>query len=322
MRATTGERLPSYDELPVRAGAPAGSSWGLWGDQDTLGCLNLLSDPRHVIGAAGLVRKGAVFPLDWDRALPDPPYFGRPALEHEVTGTPGATQDDILNSFNPQSSSQWDGFRHFGTGKANYNGLPSERHGVDHWARRGIVGRAVLIDVARWCETNGRPLDMSASVAVGPEEILAILDDQRTVVEPGDVLLLHMGWIEWYLSLDRPVRLKLSTLRAPRCPGLRAGRDMVAFLWNLHIAAVASDTPTMEVSPFGAGLLEHDQGGPFWSLHQNLLPLLGMPIGEMWDLRALAADCDADRVYKCMLTSAPLHIRSGVASPPNAIALK
>jgi hypothetical protein len=314
--------LPAYDELPVRAGAPAGSSWGLWGDDDTLGCLNLTLDPEKIAGTTRLVKRGAVFPLDWDRALPDPPYFGRPAVRHEVEGDPGGTQDDVLHDFNPQASSQWDGFRHFGTGGHKYNGLPSDQHGVDHWARKGIVTRAVLVDVARYRERRGDPVNMAASVAIGPEELLAILADQGTSVGPGDVLLVHTGWIDWYLSLPREVREKLSRLRAPRCPGLRAGRDMVATLWNLHIAAVASDTPSMEVAPFGAGLPDDEQGGPYWSLHQHLLPLLGMPIGELWDFRALAADCDQDHVYECMLTSAPMNIRGGVGTPPNAIAIK
>jgi hypothetical protein len=53
-----------------------------------------------------------------------------------------------------------------------------------------------------------------------------------------------------------------------------------------------------------------------------LLPLLGLPLGELWDLDALAADCVADGVYACFFTSAPLNLESGVASPPNALAIK
>jgi hypothetical protein len=53
-----------------------------------------------------------------------------------------------------------------------------------------------------------------------------------------------------------------------------------------------------------------------------LIPLLGMPIGEMWYLEALAEDCAADGVYEFMLTSAPLNLLGGVGSPANAIAIK
>ncbi len=64
--------LPSYDELPVKEGAPPRSAWGLWGDDDELGCLNLLT-PERVAAAAELVRKGAVFPLNLRIDRPDPP---------------------------------------------------------------------------------------------------------------------------------------------------------------------------------------------------------------------------------------------------------
>jgi len=49
-------RLPSYDELPVREGAPPGSAWGLW-DDERFGCLNLLTAER-VAAAARLVEPG------------------------------------------------------------------------------------------------------------------------------------------------------------------------------------------------------------------------------------------------------------------------
>ena len=56
--------------------------------------------------------------------------------------------------------------------------------------------------------------------------------------------------------------------------------------------------------------------------HTLLLPMLGLPLGEMWNLEGLAADCAADGRYECMFTSAPLNLPHGVASPPNALAIK
>ena len=52
-------------------------------------------------------------------------------------------------------------------------------------------------------------------------------------------------------------------------------------------------------------------------VHRSLLPLLGMPIGELWDLDALAADSAQDGTWDSLLTSAPLNLRGGVASPPH-----
>ena len=42
-------RMPKYHELPVRDGAPPGSAWGVFGDDDEIGTLNLLTNERTVI---------------------------------------------------------------------------------------------------------------------------------------------------------------------------------------------------------------------------------------------------------------------------------
>jgi hypothetical protein len=57
-------------------------------------------------------------------------------------------------------------------------------------------------------------------------------------------------------------------------------------------------------------------------MHTTLIPLLGMPIGELWQLDDLAADCAADERYEFFFTSAPLNVPGGVGSPPNALAIK
>ena len=79
------------------------------------------------------------------------------------------------------------------------------------------------------------------------------------------------------------------------------------------MAAVAADNPSLEPWP------PTPETG---FLHFRLLPHLGIPIGELWYLEELAADCAGDGVYEFLLTSAPLHSRGGVGSPPNALAIK
>jgi hypothetical protein len=48
---------PSFDSLPLRAGDPKASAWGLWGTDDELGTLNLLTSDR-VQSASKLVVTG------------------------------------------------------------------------------------------------------------------------------------------------------------------------------------------------------------------------------------------------------------------------
>jgi hypothetical protein len=322
--------LPDYASLPVDATQPPGSSWGVWGSEDRFGCLNLLTPDRVRAGAA-CVRKGAVFPLNLELHLPDPPLFGRPAFEHRVSDLGGVGHDEELHGWNTQGSSQWDGFRHIShPAHGFYNGVADEDHGIDHWARKGIAGRAVLVDVGRWRAASGRPIEPGTADPVEADDVRATLASQDTQVEPGDILLLRTGWLSWYRSLDEPGRQAQSTGPFAAC-GLRPGRPTLELLWDLHIAAIAVDNPAVEVWPPGALLGEGEDLATLRAdpdrmqdvfAHFALLGLLGIPLGELWDLDALAADCAEDGVYYCLMTSAPLHLRRGVASPPNALALK
>ncbi len=294
-----------------------------------MGCLNLLT-PERVLAGVGCVKKGAVFPLNLDLELPSPPLFGRAAFKHVINDLQGdAGHDDELNGWNTQSSSQWDGFRHIRHATHGfYNGVADADHGIHHWARKGIAGRAVLADVGRWRAGQGRPLAYDQSDPIEPEDLMGTLSAQGVEVEPGDVLLLRTGWVGWYRGLDEDGRAALAAdLHAP---GIRPCREWLQTLWDLHIAAIGADNPSVEVWPPGSSVVPDDISGILsaperrWELflHFALLPLLGLPLGEMWDLEGLAEDCAADGTYTCLLTSAPLNLAAGVASPPNALAIK
>ncbi|HEY2429582.1 MAG TPA: cyclase family protein [Acidimicrobiales bacterium] len=322
-----GTDLPPYDELPVRPGLPPGSSWAVWGDHDVLGCLNLLT-ATAVRAGLDSVRDGTVFPLGLELELPGPPLFGRSAFRHDVVGFEAA-HDESLSDWNTQSSSQWDGFRHVGHPHYGfYGGVADEDHGVHHWARRGIVGRAVVCDVARYRAVDGRPIDCATNDAITPADVEGALAAQRVEVEPGDILLLHTGWVEWYRGLDGEARQDLAG--SLRCPGLVPGTASARLLWDLHIAAIAADNPAVELWPVGSNLSREERQAARADpdrahevfLHHSLLPLLGLPLGELWDLGPLAEACAGDDRWTCLLTSAPLNLAAGVASPPNALAIR
>lgn len=317
--------LPDYDDLPVRDGAPAGSTWGLWGDDDRLGCLNLLT-PERVVAAARLIRRGIVFALNAPVDVPDPPLFGRQAHRHEVLGPPdGPGHDDLLHHWNTQSSSQWDGFRHIRHPDHGwYGGAADGDHGIDAWAERGLAGRAVLVDVARWRSDVGRPLAMDRPDPISPDDLGDTLASQGTTVQTGDVLLLRTGWLGWYLTRSPEQRRELAASHAN--PGLAPGPDTARALWELGPAAVAADNPALEVWPPGGSRApapgERAGRNEETFLHLSLLPLLGLPIGELFALDELADDCAADGRYEAFFVSAPLRVPAGVASPPNALAIK
>jgi len=316
--------LPTYAELPVKSGASQGSAWGLFGDDDQLGCLNLLT-PDRVLAAARLVRKGAVFSLNLRVDEPNPPLFGRGAVKHtliEIGG--GVGRDDYLDNFYPQASSQWDGLRHIRHPRDGfYNGVADDeivagsgRLGIEHFANKGIVGRGVLLDVGRYLESQGSPLDYTSATIITTDVLKASARAQGVTVQTGDVLLIRTGWLRWYLEDATPAqrrKLAADDFTELSFPGIGPADAMAQYLWDLHIAAVAADNPGLEVFP-----ATQETG----FLHFRLIPHFGMPIGEMWQLDGLAADCAADGVYEFLLTSAPLNVPGGVGSPPNALAIK
>ena len=319
------EKLPRYADLPVVPGNPPKTAWGLFGAADDVGMFNLQT-PERIAAAARLVRLGRLFPMNWDQALPDPPLFGRQALVHTVSRNvpQGYHGDDHLDRFYTQASSQWDGLGHVGDfehgfwGGVTYETLKESpgRLGIDHWARRGIAGRAVLLDVARQREAEGRPLDCSAADPIRIADLEATLRAQGVALEAGDVVLIRTGWIGWYERQDRATRDALAKIETLRLPGLECSEAMAEYLFDHHPSALCSDAPALEVWP-PPGILE-----PEGFLHHWILGRFGIAIGEMFVRDALAADCARDGVYESFLVSAPLNVRGGTGSPPNAIAIK
>lgn len=314
-------RLPSYDELPYIPGNPPRSAWGLWGDDDQMGTINLLT-PERVAAGAKLVRKGSVFALNWDLEKPSTPLFFRQTLRHTITNPGGNGHDDIYENWNTQSSTQWDGLRHVGHPQHGfYNGVrpeqinytPGSPNGIEHWARRGIAGRGVLVDFARWAKANGVDANPATSFAISPAQFQEAARAQGVTFQPGDILLFRTGWTEWYNELSDRKRFELGHSLAFKCIGFEHSEDTLRFLWDNHFAAVASDNTSIEAWP---------PDPDFGFLHHTLLPLFGLPLGEMFNLDPLAADCAADGVYEFFFTSAPLNKQGGVASPPNALAIK
>lgn len=315
------DRLPSYRDLLRRTDAPAGSAWGLFGDDDEVGCVNLMT-PAKAVEAAALVRTGKSFPLNWEFELPNPALFRRGNFRHTITGQ-GAGRDDIIDNFFPQASSQWDGLTHVGHPQHGfYNGVtgeqitgrPGTKNGIEHWAQRGMVTRGVLLDVARYLESRATHFAAHEAYRFSVDELEATRKAQGLEIRQGDVLLVRSGWMAWYERASLQERMGLTVMQNLRAPGIAATDDMAGYLWDLHVAAIAGDAPSMEAWPPTA-----DTGG---FLHQRIIGLFGMPIGELWYLEYLAADCAADGVYEFLFTSAPLNVLGGVGSPPNAIAVK
>jgi kynurenine formamidase len=143
---------------------------------------------------------------------------------------------------------------------------------------------------------------------------LAVLKDiakeSNITFRAGDILLVRTGWVKWYEEHSEEERVKYVT-NGDAWVGVVGSEETLEWLWDNHFAAVAADSIGFEVWP---------PQQP-WQLHDFLLPGWGCPIGEMWDLEALAEQCKKEKRWSFFLTSSPLNTRGGVASPPNALAV-
>jgi len=310
--------LPDYDELRSRTDAPGGTAWKVFGADDEIGTLNLLDQARALAGAAE-VRTGDVFSLNWRVDLPSPnPWRPAPQRTHIAFGN---SRDDFLAPFYLQYSSQWDGLRHIAIDEGFYNGVPasvvddpsSTRLGVQLWAERGIVGRGVLLDVARMQAEAGDPIDPATQYRITPAVLDETVRAQGLRIERGDILLVRTGWVGWYASLPESRRAEAFHATSPQ-PGLDPTEEVAAWLWDQHLAAVAADNLAVECTPLNM------TPGNF--LHYRLIPGFGMALGELFWLDDLAAACAQDRRWSFLFTSAPLNVPGGVGSPPNALAVR
>jgi hypothetical protein len=106
-------KIPPFESLPLKKDGPKGNAWGLFGAKDELGMLNRLT-PSNTLNALKEVVHGIRISTDWSLDQPKTPCFNRAAFSQQIYHKhPRTVNDDVL-TFNTQSSSQWDGFRHFG----------------------------------------------------------------------------------------------------------------------------------------------------------------------------------------------------------------
>ncbi|KAK4959246.1 hypothetical protein LTR10_004048 [Elasticomyces elasticus] len=308
--------LPKRSELPNIDGAPEGAAW-FWGKDDELGRLNLLT-PARTAAAAKLIKTGEVVNLDLAANLPDPPMYGRERFKHTIKPL-GETGNDDLYEMNTQSGSQWDGFRHVGLkhdGKSVfYNGITQDdinnthKMGLDAWARHGIAGRGVLIDIYNYTSEGYDPF---TSRPITLQEIKDCAKAQGVEFQYGDTLILRSGWVDAYNKKATEDREALGRVKnfAHNFVGLEQTQEVLDFLHDNYFSAVAGDQPGFECWP-----------PKDLSLHTYLLPLWGTPIGEMWDLERLSEMCKERKQYAFFFASSPQNVPGGVGSVSNAMAI-
>lgn len=180
--------------------------------------------------------------------------------------------------------------------------------------RGGIVGRGVLLDYHRWRARNSKPpAPVTETFAITVEELDQVARSQNACFRPGDILIIRSGFMHWYKQASSAERAK--AMEGNQFIGVEPSQQTVEWFWDHHFAAVAGDMMGFETVPTNMGQKEKT------FMHEWFLNHWGTPIGELWDLEALSEACAGAEKWSFFLTSAPLHVVGGVASPPNAIAI-
>jgi kynurenine formamidase len=327
------DRLDRTDpEGAIAAAAKRCSNWGRWGADDVIGTMNFLDDAKRVEGAA-LVRRGASFSLSqsFDTDGPQKGWRRRTNPVHTMTDTGTDAErgvqgfphgiggaDDVI-AMPLQCSTQWDGLGHIFDHGFAWNGrragdvvtsMGDSVTGIETVASL-IAGRGVLLDVGRALGTDGELPDGFA-ITVEHLEATIAAQGESAHVGRGDIVVVRTGRLT-RARRDIAEGRGWGDYAGGAAPGLSF--TMADWLHGTEIAGVATDTWGFEVRP-------NEFDVAFQPLHQVAIPNIGLFIGEMWDLDALAADCAEDGRYDFWLTAAPLPVTGAVGSPVNPIAVK
>ena len=268
------DKIPKFSDLPLDKSGPHHNAWGLYGKDDELGTLNRLSD-EIVQAAVKEVNTGVRINLDWPLdAQADLPFFGRQQFHKEVYQKPPRIVNDDVWTFNTQSSSQWDGLRHFAYQKEArfYNGVTldeihgrngveqTNRLGISNMAEQGICARGILLDYHEWRLKQGRAHNAFETGSISVADLKAVAADQGTEIKFGDVLIIRSGYMNAYNAMSRDEIAKMRAKTPLTFTGIEQSEEMMEFLWS-NFAAAAGDHPSLEAWPTQKE----------WALHEVML---------------------------------------------------
>jgi kynurenine formamidase len=97
-------------------------------------------------------------------------------------------------------------------------------------------------------------------------------------------------------------------------PGLAF--ETIDWIQRTELSALASDTWGCEVRP------NRTEGNINQPWHWITIPIQGMTMGEIFNLKELAEDCAADGRYEFLFVAPTIPFTGGVGSPVNPIAIK
>jgi len=314
--------VPTMDE--VLKDAP--KNWGKWGDEDEVGALNYLT-AEEVFRGVRHIRSGTVFTLQRMIGDPkgDPVWPGRTPAEKTVIldesswDGDGAPQfpgglhyaDDKISAF-LQGSTQYDALGHVWYGGQLWNGYDARstvgglaKASVALIAERGVVGRGILLDMARF--RGKENLDKAETFTY--EDLVACAEAQGVKIEKRDILIIRTNFLKLFFDQGEEFYEGFCE------PGLVYSPELVHWFQDMEIPNLVTDTIANEVTI-------DPNNGTALPLHCALMRNLGVALTEICDLEKLASHCAEDRQYTFLYAAAPLKVHEASGSPVNPLVIK
>jgi kynurenine formamidase len=291
-----------------------------FGGDDQIGMLNLI-DARSRDAIVSRADAGKVFDLSVDYFVGMPSWIAAndPGYQIWMTHTPrGEELDDVMGkgraanelvSYSGDAISLYthcgthvDALNHFGYRGRIFNHFDAQDQiGSRHWRVSGAdrhpptIARGILLDVAGLHGVDMLP----PSHGIGPDDLEGCLRHQATELRPGDVVMVRTGrmraWPDPAAYIDD-------------APGLnRAGAE---FLAKAGAITIGGDNLALEQGPSA-------DPENWMVVHTYLLAEAGIPIMEVVDLEALAAE----QIYEFCFFGACLKLRGATGSPMRPVAM-
>ena len=280
-----------------------------WGADDQRGAANRLT-PAKVLEAKNAITQGVVYQLGrtYEAGMP---LFGtrhyslRIPKPFNLGGKNDAVyHDEVISGELGQIGTQFDGLGHFGIGDLFYNGNRASQFAQPEGLTKlgienvgAIVSRGVLIDIARFKGVD----QLGPTYEITAADLRGAMERQKTVLRPGDVVLIHTGWGSLWM--------KDNTKFGASSPGI--GLAAAQILVDAEVTMVGSDGWGVEVFPNPDAALNAP-------VHQLFLAKNGIYLHENLATEVLARDS----VYEFAYMFAPLRLKGATGSPGNPIAIR
>jgi len=262
----------------------------------------------------------------------------------------GAAGDKFVNpsELNLQGTTHLDSLGHVWVGDQIYNGFDAETtfgakrtyegdydgdeedetietHGlakadITNAATAGVVGRGVLLDVARYVNGNDDPLPLG--YGIGLDDLQATAEAQGIDLQERDILLVRTGGLKRFYEPEYDWGTTIFDPEAVE-PGLQFEPELVEWVHEMDIPVIGADNIAVEkIIQWLESPADGEEKLFAVPLHPAMLQLLGVALNEILWLEDLAENCDEDGIYDFMYASAPLNVERSTGAPMNPIIMK